>query len=94
VLIADPRTVKLKLRNTSNDKGIIVMRTSYPNTEEQDFYSNWINDWMLMVIFCTFGGLIGVLSGELTLFEAMAGSVTIGSLFYGLVALSLWVENK
>lgn len=71
-----------------------MMKTAYPNIPEQDFHEHWINDWILMVVFCSFGGLIGMLAGEVTLPQAIAGSVVIGSLFYALIAFSLWVNNK
>ena len=62
--------------------------------KEAEISSHWTKDWILMVILCSFGGLAGLLVGEVSLSEAVGGSFIVGTSFYGITMLSLWVEDR
>lgn len=62
--------------------------------KEVEAWCHWTKDWILMVVLCSFGGLVGLLVGEVSLPEAVAGSFAVGTLFYALCMFSLWVEER
>ena len=66
----------------------------FKGIKEVEAFVDWTKDWILMVVLCSFGGIAGLLVGEVSLPEAVGGSFVVGSLFYGLTMLTLWVEDR